>query len=310
MNRQLARRLTGLYPAEWQSRYRREFESLLETHPSSFRTILNVIAWAGYERVLSLGGFKMDGRQNSLIFMCYAFLAAVAAGVNFYWTVEDTPLAAAMHSHATLATSWNLIRAGSILAVAAVAIVGVPVLLTMVRTALAARRWSVVCLLAVAPCAALGILLWLITGAIIAGGHWVPTPWDVTGNWTAPSDWPPLSTRWVLSSVTFVLMVAGVIVSAISVRRAIDRSDLSRHKRLWFAAPSMLLACSAVVMTAGVLTWGWFAQHYAASGFHARDGGLFSSTNFASWAASCILFLSATVAAIRGARSAFTLPAE
>jgi hypothetical protein len=48
-----------------------------------------------------------------------------AAGVNFYWTVEDTPLAAAMHHHSTLFTGWNLVRVGSLLALAAVAMVAV-----------------------------------------------------------------------------------------------------------------------------------------------------------------------------------------
>ena len=135
-------------------------------------------------------------------------------------------------------------------------------------------------------------------------------PWDVNGDWTAPADWPPLPTRWVLSSVTFVMMTAGFIVSAISVKQAIVRSDLSRHKRLLFAAPSILLASSVAVMAIGVLTWGWFVQQYAASGFHARNGGLFSSTNSTSWAVSCVLFLAATVAAVQGTRSAIALEAE
>lgn len=39
-----------------------------------------------YERILSPGRFKMDRRQNSLLLMLYAYLAAIAAGVNFYWT--------------------------------------------------------------------------------------------------------------------------------------------------------------------------------------------------------------------------------
>jgi hypothetical protein len=263
-----------------------------------------------YERVFSLGGFKMDRRQNSLALMLYAYLAAIAAGINFYWTVDDTPLATTMHNHSALFISWNLIRAGSLLALAAVAMVGIPVFLMMVRAALAARQWDVIYRLAVPPCAALVTLIWMITGAKLAGGHWVPTPWDVNGDWTAPADWPPLPTRWALSSVTFVLMTAGLIVSAISVKQAIVRSDLSRQKRLWFAAPSMLLASSVAAMAIGVLTWGWFVQQYAGSDFHARNGGLFSSTNFASWAASCVLFLAAAVTAVQGARSALALKTE
>jgi len=50
----------------------------------------------------------MDRRQNSLALMLYASLGALAAGINFYWTVDDTPLAAAMRNYLALFTSWNL----------------------------------------------------------------------------------------------------------------------------------------------------------------------------------------------------------
>ena|SRR5437773_4608970 len=99
-------------------------------------------------------------------------------------------------------------------------------------------------------------------------------------------------------------MIAGVVVSAFSVRQAIRRCDLSRHGRLWFSVPSTLLAVSVAVMALGVLSWGWFVQRYAASDFHLRNGGLFSSTNFSSWALSSLVFLAATVAAIQGSRAA------
>jgi hypothetical protein len=218
--------------------------------------------------------------------------------------VDDTPLAAAMHNHAALFASWNLVRVSSLLALFAFALVAIPVLLTMVRTSLAGHRWDIVFRLAVPPLAGLVTLSWMFAAAKLAGGHWVPTPWDVTGDWSAPSNWPPLSTRWALSSVTFVLIVVGFFVSAISVRQAIRRSDLSRQRRFWFTSASTLLATSVALMALGVLTWGWFVQQYAASDFHARNGGLFSSTNFASWTASCVVFLGATVVAVRGARTA------
>jgi hypothetical protein len=307
MNARLVRQLVSLYPQEWRTRYGEEFQSFLETHPSNLRTVLNVIGGAMHERVLSLRRFKMDRRQKSLALMLYAYLGAIAAGINFFWTVDDTPLAATMHKYSALFTSWNLVRAGSFLALAVFATVGIPLFLTMLRTAFAAQQWDVVCRLAVPPCTALVTLAWMVTAARLSGGHWVPTPWDVTGDWTAPRDWPPLATRWALSSVTFILMMAGIIVSAISIRQAIRRSDLSKHRRFWFTAPSMLLAGSVAVMALGVLAWGWSAQQYAPSDFHVRDGGLFSSTNFASWMASCIVFLGATVLAVKDAHSALSL---
>lgn len=310
MNTRLARRLAGLYPLEWRNRYGEEFQTFLETHPSNLKTILNVAGSAMHERILSLGRLKMDQRQHSLALMLYAYLGAIAASINFYWTVDDTLLATAMHNNSALFNSWTLVRVGSVLALAAVVMIGIPVLMNMVRTAFTARRWDVVCRLAVPPCAAFLTLAWMFAAARLSGGHWVPTPWDVTGSWMAPANWPPLSTRWVLSSVTFVLMIAGLIASALSIGQAIRRSDLSKHRRLWFTASSVLLAVSVAVMALGVLTWGWFVQQYVASDFHIPNGGLFSSTNFASWIASCVVFLAATVIAVNGARSVVALRTE
>jgi hypothetical protein len=102
-------------------------------------------------------------------------------------------------------------------------------------------------------------------------------------------------------------MMAGLVISAMSVRQAIRRSGWSQHGRLWFAVPSTLLAGSVAIMTLGVLGWGWFAEQYAVSDFHLRNGGLFSNTNFASWLASCKVFWAATVVAVKGARSALAL---
>jgi hypothetical protein len=310
MNARLVRQLIGLYPPAWRVRYGEEFQEFLEAHSSNFRTILNVVRWAIYERSLSLMNFKMELRQHSVILMVYAYLAAIAAGVNFYWTVADTPLATAMQFHSALFASWNLVRGASLLALVAVAMVGIPVCVAMVRAAFDGHRWNILYRLAVAPSSVAIILMWLVTGTKLAGGHWVPTPWDVTGDWVAPQHWPALSTRWSLGSVTFVLMIVGLIFSAVCLREAIRRTDLSKLRRFWFKASSVLLAASVALMALGVLTWGFFVQQYAASEFHARNGGLFSSTNFASWAACCTVFLAATVVAIRSARSALILTTE
>jgi hypothetical protein len=70
----------------------------------------------------------MHRRQNSLALMLYAYLTAIAAGINFDWTVDDTPLAAAMRNCLALFRSWNLVRAGSLLALATFAAAGIPVL--------------------------------------------------------------------------------------------------------------------------------------------------------------------------------------
>src|SRR5215510_11689379 len=105
-------------------------------------------------------------------------------------------MATAMRSQSTLFALWTLIQVGALLAFAAVVIVGLPTFVTVARTALSARRWGVVGRFAAPLIAGVVTLLWMAAAAMWTGGHWVPTPWDVTGDWAAPSEWPSLTMRW------------------------------------------------------------------------------------------------------------------
>jgi hypothetical protein len=105
-------------------------------------------------------------------------------------------------------------------------------------------------------------------------------------------------------------MVTGLVASALSFGAAVRLADLSQLRPAWFGATSLALAGSVAMMTAGIVGWGHFAEQYAGFAFHARNGGLFSSTNFASWLASFAVFLIATAVAVQGARSALTVRTE
>ncbi len=309
MNVRLIRGLTRLYPPAWRSRYGEEFQNLLETDSPTPQTILNVVRWALYERFVSLCGLIMDRRQTSLALMLYTALASGAAGMNFYWTVNDTPLATAMHAHPALFAMWNSIRAGAFLAAVTVSLAASRFLI-IVRSTPNRQKRNLLRLLTVPPLAGLLLLAWLIGATVWSGGHWVPTPWDVAGDWIAPQEWPPLSTRWWLGAVTCVLMVTGFVASALSLRAAVRLTDLSQVCPAWFGAASLVLAGSVAVMTMGVLAWGHFAEQYAGLAFHARNGGFFSSTNSASWLGSLATFLTAAVTALQGVRSALSLRTE
>lgn len=309
MNPRVVRYLTALYPPSWRRRYQREFEIFLQAHPSNLKNILNVARWALLERFFSLGEIPMDARQNSLTLMTFSGLAAFAAGLNFYWTVDDTPLATAIRNHGPLFASWTLVQVGA-LALALAALLSSRVFLNMARQAFANRRRDVLLRLAVPFFAAAVVLAWLVSVPILGHTHWVPTPWDVAGDWTAPANWPSPAARWALSSVSFALMIAGLLAAAISIRQAVLRTALSNHQRSSFSLPSLLLVASVAAMTIGLLSWGWFVQRYAPADFYARNGGLFSSANFVSWLASCVVLLAAAVMAVKSARSAFSLATE
>src|SRR5262249_50264942 len=195
----LAHSLTGLYPRAWRARYGEEFQALLESHPNNVGALCDVVGRAIYERLFYVGGFNMNPDQRSLALMAYAWLAAVAAGADFYLTLARPPRGAAQRSHPTVFAAWTVRPGRAVLAVSPVVIVGLPTFVTVARTALSARRCGVVGRLAAPLIAAVVTLLWMAAAAMWTGGHWVPTPWDVTGDWTAPSEWPPQMTRWTLS---------------------------------------------------------------------------------------------------------------
>ena len=144
MDEPFARQLIRLYPARWRARYGDEFCALLEKYPRSLSTIVDVVAGALREHFRSVGAPAMNARQQSLILMTYACLAAVAAGVNFYWTVDDTPLAAAMHQHPALLRSFDIVADGAAFMLFVVIVVAVPIAAGMMRDAFKTRSWTAV----------------------------------------------------------------------------------------------------------------------------------------------------------------------
>ena len=302
MNARLACWLTSLYPQVWRARYGNEFTKFLEEQPATLPAILDVMGSALLEQFRAAGDVHMDARQRTLVLMALAYLAAVAAGVNFYWTVSDTPLAAVMKSRPMLALSFRAVALGSLAAFAAVASVALPATSSIAIDAFNARRWRTLGRIAVPFASAFVVFAWLAAATIVTGRHWVATPWDVTGDWPAPAEWPPLPIRWTMGSVTFALLLCGLAASATAAIQVIRESDFSRFRDRWFRFPSVALAVSTAFMTAGVAGWGWFAQQYAAADFHSRNGGLFNSTNILSWTASVVVFAGASAMAFLSAR--------
>jgi hypothetical protein len=141
MKARLARWLTSLYPQAWRARYGNEFTKFLEEQPATLPAILDVIGSALLEQFRAAGDVHMDARQRTLVLMALAYLAAVAAGVNFYWTVSDTPLAAAMKSRPMLALSFRAVALGSLAALAAVVAIALPATWSIAIDAFNARRW-------------------------------------------------------------------------------------------------------------------------------------------------------------------------
>ncbi len=127
--------------------------------------------------------------------------------------------------------------------------------------------------------------------------------------------------RWALSSVTLILVVLGLLGSAISLKQAIERPTLSKQELTFLGRavsirplrlakiPTVILAGWIVMMAAGVTGWGLLADQYASAAFHARDGFFGTPDNF-SRMGSLALFIASAVTALRGARWAIRFQAE
>jgi hypothetical protein len=247
--------------------------------------------------------------------MCCSCFAAILAGINLWWTVDDTPLASAMQRHASISASWDAVEAGSLMMLITVVIAGGAALFGIIRFAWTHHRTDVLVRLSLPPLVATTPLTWAVVIGIRL--HWLPTPWDVTGDWTAPTSWPPLALRWELSTITTLLLLATVLVAVIGIRGAINRSQLSEIELPLPFRPrgtplsrlvrigSIPLAASMGFMLVGVVFFGAFTERYDPGTFHSRAGGLFGSPMVVSWTASVGLFLAACVAGLHAARLSF-----
>lgn len=312
MTRQVARFLIGLYPLSWRARYGAEFEAFLIQETAGIREIVDVMCCAFREHIILLGEFRMTNLQRSIVWMAYSCLAAILAGINLWWTVDDTPLVQAMQEHKLLSASWSTVEAGSLIMFIAALVGGLSALFAILQFVRTHRRYGILIRLAPPPCIAAVLVMWAtIIGLRL---HWLPTPWDVTGDWIAPSSWPALPLRWELSTITTVLLTVAILGTAISVRGAISRSPLSeielvlprRAARIRLSTftkvAAFALTTSMVLMLAGTTVWGLFSQQYDPVTFHSRAGGFFGIPLFLSWAGSVGLFLAAAVTAFRAAR--------
>jgi hypothetical protein len=120
-----------------------------------------------------------------------------------------------------------------------------------------------------------------------------------------PAGWPPVSVRLVLSSITLALLIIGLLVSGLSVEHAIRRTDLTRHRRRWFTTTASVFALSMLLMTVGMVAWGWLAERYATEAFHAGDGLLLDISMGHAWMASAIAFGVSSAMALKASRCAF-----
>jgi hypothetical protein len=303
-----AARLLRLYPAGWRARYGEEFAALLEEHPSSFKTLLDVLRSAVEAHMNPLDS---NSRQPAALgaWVWCAWMLAMAAGMNLCGMVDDSPLVAAMNGSWLLAGSWSGIEIGSVLAGAAILLAGLPLAWSVLHYALQARRRDVLFRLAFPLAATLVFATWVAAVSLWTGGHWGASPWAEA--FSRP-DWAAVTFRWPTGVISAALLLLWFGGSAVSITQAMRRSEFPALRislpgarvelqPLRFAAPLAKWAAGGIaLMLISVTLWGLAASRQAAAAFHASRGPLGLSAP-ATWLLSLLLFGAAALFSVRAA---------
>jgi hypothetical protein len=305
MTSKTAARLAHLYPRCWRTRYGQEFAALLEQHPFSFKTLVNVLWSAGEAHMQA--AISHEYNQGIIVGSVWsAWMIAVVAGLIVYGMVDDSPLLAAMDQSSIFAASWKVIQAGCVLAVSAIVIAGLPLASSLGLYAVRERRRGVYLRLAIPFISAFALVAWMAAVLIFTGGHWAASPWAVA--FSRP-DWPSDSVRWITASISAALLVLGCFASAASISQVLRGShfpDLRIAipgvnillKPLSFAAALAPWAAAGIfVMLTGVVVWGCLASRLSAMVFRSLSGPL-GLSGLASWILSMVILgLAAAISA-------------
>ncbi len=322
MSPSTAARLLRLYPAPWRLRYGAEFAALLEDYPLSLRTLFNLASLALEAHMDAFGSTENRGGALAGRMWC-AWMLAVAAGMALYGVVDDSLFVNAMHGNLFLRLCWQGLEAGSLLAAAALALGGIPLVWSAIRTAARTHRRDILLRLALPCIAALILIGWVAAVLAWTGGHWGASPWAVTAS---QPDWPAAGFRWITGSITACLLVIALAATAASISQALRRSEVRelhvalpgvkpeatarpdlRMDPLRFAARLAPAAVAGfVLMFVTVALWGIGASRVASEALHAHYGPL-GLTSFATWLGSLILFGYAAWLSIGVAKQARTL---
>ena len=304
-----AARLLRLYPSGWRGRYGTEYAVLLEDHPLSVKTFLDILCSAYEEHMSSFGSSKREPAGVGSAIWC-AWMAALAAGMILYGMVDDSPFVAAMQGDFFFRSCWIGVEIGSVVAAAAIALGGVPLAFSAFRYALTTRRRDILIRLASPLMMALVLFGWVVTVAIWTGGHWGPSPWAVA---FSNAGWPSETFRWITGSISAVLLLFAFGSSAVGISQALHRSEFPEVR---FSLPGAKLriaplrfafslapwaAAGLVLMFVSVALWGLTASRSAADIFHGRFGPLGLSSS-SSWFVSVLLFGAAAAFSVGAAR--------
>ena len=288
----IAQYLVRLYPQTWRSRYGEEFLAFLEQRPISFldgvdlffgaldahlHPELGTTGMSLYERILQM----LFTLRRSLLTIFCAYIGFILAGWAFQKMTEYDDFVEAARTHSIVGLSFNLVVIGAVVALLAVLAGGLPIAITLIRSALAQKRRGPLLLLAV-PILAFAVFLG--TTLLLEALH-------------RPSN--HLSPVWQIffhRGVFFGTLIAAAIASAGSVCFAVVHSEISEKLLRFAVLPSILATISMALVLAATITWGLGLRDGAPQLFAGNDGLVGSSTT-GTWLGIVIAMAIATVLA-------------
>jgi hypothetical protein len=213
-----------------------------------------------------------------------AYIAFVVAGMVFAKMVEYDDFSDVTHGNALITAAFNTLVAGAYIALLAVLIGGLPLAFAAVRTAIAARRWRILALLA-APLLAFAALIGygtLATQVIAPAFH--------TGEGVTPGN-------IVLFVGLGLVFAGGAAFSVYGVARAVRESEISPRLLAFARIPALVTTLAMAVVTLALIVWG-IALRAAAPDLFAAGEGILATNVALNWLGVTLVMALATGIAI------------
>jgi hypothetical protein len=296
--------LLRLYPHDWRARYGDEFQAVLEARPLTATDALDVALNALdarlnpdlvftttplSERMLHL----MQKLRSAEITIFAAWIAFVVAGLRFYGLMDDSVYAASGRPVPGLGVrfdpdlsnprvlAWNVLAAGSAIALAAILVGGLPIAYAAWRRSPQVRRLFLV------PVAAFVAIL-------------LPPGIAIALNRAGISHGPIGIATNLAANVSYsVLFIAAAVASTWAVARAVNRSEINDRVLRFAYLPGVVATLAMALMLGATVAWGVFAHIQHPQLFDSGDF-LASSPTLASWAVIVAVMAIATAVAAVG----------
>jgi hypothetical protein len=284
--------LLRLYPARWRERYGNEFADLLDDCQPSLWDLCDVLRGAvdaqlHIDLLLERIPPMRDQLRRAEITVFCAWIAFVIAGLAFQKVSEYDDFLNAAHASPLIGASYLALEVGAVVALLAVLAGGLPLALSALRHALAARRGDVLLLLGVPVLAFMGLVMYGYVGLQVVGSAATPS--------SASAGPTPQGKALFLGLIG--VLILGAAASSWAVSTAISRSAVDPHWYRFARLPALVTVLSLAVMCVATVTWGLALRAERPQLFTGDDGIVATSTAL-SWLIIAAVMLLATLVAL------------